>query len=78
MGLGLGLHKTNMLHLSFMSHGQVMSKNYAGEIVSGAPTVMRSSMACSFDCTVHHLHVCVVAGIDADDHHCHAHKPTCA
>ena len=32
LGLGLGLYRTNMLHLSFMSYGQVMSKNCAGDI----------------------------------------------
>ena len=34
-------------------------------------------MACSFDWTGHHLYVCIVAGIDADDHHCHTQANMC-
>ncbi len=54
-------------------------RTYAGEILTGAPpAVIRNSMACSFDWAFYHLHVCVAAGIDADDHHCYTHQPTCA
>jgi len=52
--------QVNMSDLSFMSYVQEMSRTYAGEIVTGAPAVIRNSMACSFDWTVHHLFVCVV------------------
>lgn len=77
LATGLSMLKGQMLHLSFASCEREMSRTYAGEIVAGAPAVIRNSMACSFDWTVH-LHVCVAAGIDADDHHCYTHQPTCA
>lgn len=47
---------------------------YAGEIVTGSPAVIRNPMACSFDWTVHHSYVCLVAG---HDDHCYTQANMC-
>lgn len=38
--------QVSMLHLSFTSYVQEMSRTYAGEIITGAPAVVMNSMAC--------------------------------